>query len=672
MLSAQRSYQMISPLPNDEAVVKGYVELIPIQGFDWWEDREYTRFNQVDLVDKVLDAFSMYTYRVTDSDDDLYDGEGEVSKAEYPFLTAYNNEDSYKEAKSVYYKYNYRNRVPRDELPNPSYRKVRPVFNVQHYNNVAYFINDILDGDKGAMTTVDWSVVESAILLSLYRFHLMVEAERERIGESVREIILNSDRRIDFLHALFDTPIIDEKDEEYILNGKKFDFTKTFSRDMLYDLSIRIPSFKKDKRGDEFSPKLGMNLYQSKRNNLINASLGGLYNKDPRIVLTSTHWLRRLGPSEVMLQDVKNRINEVLTDKVKFIDTNIFLRRDYLNIEDYPEIRALFPEDVTKNERARSIHYVVSQDFETFYYKPYGSDDYKELVTFYDMKPGYSPMNPYRDPELPPIKYSGAYPVNDEKLIYLMPIANPNYTENRYEFFFNSYGMYQEKSPAEELKKLYGFIVRDMLVRKVRSGKVADIFANMTEEEFLFLSNKIDDEYILRIPMLSFFGQDPDDTLNLRNGDYNSEKAFEITKSKFNFIKEAHSKYPIFNEYHIPIIAQGVANKNFVVQKGTAEYLTKFYNYYCNLEDGTKRDIKDAMYYYKSVDVVIEEVTLAFEAEQLKGRHIIKAGTRLANELNPGGVVQYKNIPLELRKDVRRNVNEKLKELRVLRYTPYE
>jgi len=672
MLSAQRSYQMISPLPNDEAVVKGYVELIPIQGFDWWEDREYTRFNQIDLVDKVLDAFSMYTYKVSDSDDDLYDGEGEVSKAEYPFLNAYNNEDSYKEAKSVYYKYNYRNRVPKDELPNTSYRKVRPVFNVQHYNNVAYFINDILNGDKGAMTTVDWSVVESAILLSMYRFHLMVDAERERTGESIREVILDGDRRIDFLHSLFVTPIIDKKDEEYILNGKKFNFTKTFGREMLYDLSIRIPAFKKDKRGDEFSPKLGMNLYQSKLNNLINASLGGLYNKDPRIVLTSTHWLRRLGPSEVMLHDVKNRINEVLTDKVKFIDTNIFLRRDYLNIQDYPEIRSLFPEDVTKNERARSIHYVVSQDFETFYYKPYGSEDYKEIITFYDMKPGYSAMNPYRDPELPPIKYSGAYPVNDEKLIYLMPIANPNYTENRYEFFFNSYGMYQEKSPAEELKKLYGFIVRDMLVKKVRSGKVTDIFANMTEEEFLFLSNKIDDEYILRIPMLSFFGQDPDDTLNLRNGDYNSEKAFEITKSKFNFIKEAHSKYPIFNEYHIPIIAQGVANKNFVVQKGTAEYLTKFYNYYCNLEDGTKRDIKDAMYYYKSVDVVIEEVTLAFEAEQLKGRHIIKAGTRLANELNPGGVVQYKNIPLELRRDVRRNVNEKLKELRVLRYKPYE
>ncbi len=671
-LIAQRSYQMIKPLPNDEMVVKGYIELTNIPNFDWWTDREYTRFNETDLTDKVLDAFSMYTYGINDGDDDLYDGEGDIYKADYPFLTAYNDEDEYHESKTIYYKYNYKNRVSDDDIPDAYYRKVRPIFNIEHYNKVAYFINDILEGDREAMRTADWSVIESAELLTLYRLYLMIDNETKKTGESVMEVILDKERSLDFFHALLNTPIIKEENEKHIMNGKEFNFSKTFGKKTLKDISTHIPSFKVNNKNDEYSPNLGLSFYQSKRNKLVRASLGGLYNKDPRIVITATHWLRRLGPSEVMVEDVKNRINEVLKDKVEFIDTNIFLRRDYLNIEDYPEIRNLFPDNVTRNEQARSIQYAVSQDFETFFYMPYGRDDYKETVTFYDMKPDYNPLNPYKDPELPPIRYSGAYPVNDEKLLYLMPIANPNYTEDRYEFFFNSYGMYQKKSPAEELEKLFAFIRREMIVDRIRSGKDADIFAKMSDEDFGFISEKIDDEYMLRIPMLSFFGQDPDDTLDLKTGDYNSEKAFEISKSKFNFIEEAYTRYPIFNEYHIQVIAQGVANENFIVQKGTAEYLTKFYNYYCNLDEDTKRDIKDSMYYYKSVDAVIEEVTLAFEAEQLKGRHIIKAGTKLGNELNPGGVRQYKNIPLELRRDVRRNINEKLKELRVLKYEPFE
>lgn len=704
-------------IPNDEIVARRYANLRYIPNYDWWVDRANQSYNEIDLIDRVLDSFTFYTWGIDDDDTDYLDGDGtpipagsipeSVEMDNYgkvettaPVITYYNNTDEYLESKSVYFRYNYQNREPDDNnLPDSSIRYVVPHFNVLHYNNVVDYMNALLTGDNEIMATVTWDIVESAELLTLYRLHLMLD-------DQAREITFDRARRVVFFDAFLKTkrakiknnegivierpenqaPIVTNIDGVVEIGEQEFFFSDVFDRELLEDIAEKIDAFKDSGSNVYTTHQPIKDWSNNKRSALVASTLPGLFNKDPRIRLTAMHWLRRLGPSEEMFDNVRKARGilrqedyytdesdfddpyrtdraEAQIDRVQFLDTNIYHREDYPDIENDTLEASLFSgTGRTRNREVQSILYVIAKDFETFVYKRLGLEDLAETVTFYDMKPGYSSATPNQDPGLPTFTYdqAGIVPYESDDLLQIVAIANPIYTEDRYEYYFRSYGLYQFKSPNEELEKLYRLILREMIVNRIKGGKEADIFVTMPRFNFSILTNKLDYEYILRIPMQSFFGLDPENTINVDNGYFNSDKAFVLPKGSAAVTSDSYVKYPMFKEPQIALIQQGVDNPNFIIQKGTAEYLIRFYNFYNNLESEIKRDIRDAMYYYKEDDIVVEEVTLAMEAEQPEGRSVIKAGTRLANELNPGGVRQYKNLPVELRKDIRRTINREM------------
>jgi len=663
--------------------------------------------------------------------------EGNYGDTDYtaPVLTYYNNRDKYIETKSAYYRwYWYIDKMKKDpanagktdaELIRPEdqqvrinptkYSVVKPYFNVEHYNRVVSFINAVVNGNNEVMATVTWDVVESAELLVLYRLFLMMESERAGRTISNYDIAKEAlfyrsadkrDKKIAFFdafQAMVGATIKKDangyKTDYYVIDRQEFHYDTICDANLLANITRRVDLFK-ESSGSAASYRISVkkDFSSSRRAAFVSASLPGLYNKDPRVRITAINWLSRLGHSEDMFDDVRIERGilrqeeysseekfddpyrtdrpDTSFDRVEFLDTNIYHREDYPDIENDNLVKALFNDTgKTKNKEVESMVYIISKDFESFIYKRLGIEELAERVNFYDMKPGYSSNKPDIDPEhdttggrtkpgFPDFVWSGSYPeleasVKDD-ILQIVAIANPLYLEDRYEYYFRSYGLYQFKSPSEELEKLYRLIKREMLVNRIKGGKEADIFVAMPRFDFSILSLKLDWEYVLRIPMLSFFGLDKEKTLDVFNGYYNSEKAFTMPKGTDLTIDETYTKYPIFKEGQISLISQGVDNPNFIVQKGTAEYLIRFYNFYLNLEDNTRRDIRDAMFFYKEADIAIEEVTLAFEAEQPEGRSVIKAGTRLGNDLNPGGVRQYKNLPVELRKDIRRTINREV------------
>ncbi len=864
-------------IPNDEIIAKRNAKLtvrddalaktvaaneeFDVYNYDWWMNRVNLNYDEIDLVDRVLDSFTFYTYGVIDNDTDYVDGEGEVvpayqlpirvkeiggnSGTEYtsPALTYYVDRDAYLEAKSVYYRWNWDVREDRDDTysrPTPgtpdyeaqlAYQKVVPHFNVEHYNRVIGFINAVVNGDNQFMSTVDWEVVESAELLTLFRMYMMIEGERTDANmphfELARRVLFNKETRITFFDALqrsYRANIVEyrEIDEtrptdegtipesvnlkvgEVDINGLRVSFDQQFRHHTLIDIAERFELV-----DDGGTMKAVKDYSDQRRNAFITSAAAGLFNKDPRVRLTAIHWLRRLGPDASWEADVWHQVRkargilkqeeyakigdfkeefndpyredrpDTTIDRAEFLDVNLYHRDETPNLN-VPHVQELFDgsykvngelggsetddTNARLNYQVEATLYVYSKDFESFVYKRLGLSELAETISLYDMKPGYSALNPEVDPELymdwddrvmmdkevPGYFYSydktvadtevqALYPnnINDDKegnnygdfnpeslttndvdgdgeiemanneflsngtdvrlhpavvdlmgnregglenrekdILNVIGVVNPLYTEDRYEYYYESYGLYQFKSASEELEKLYRMIKREILVKRIKSGKEADIFVTMSRFDFSILATKIDDEFQIRIPMASLFGgfnitganlnqfyqlyRYQDGCINPLNGYYDSEDMFYLPKGGIENVCESYNKYPIFREKQIQVIAQGVDNPIFTVQKGTGDFLIRFYNYYINVDEGTKRQIRDAMFYYKEDDIVIEEVTLAFEGEDLNGRSAIKVGTRLGNDLNPGGVHQYKLLPVELRRQVRRTLNREV------------
>jgi hypothetical protein len=804
-------------IPNDEVIARRYTELVYKQGYNFTQapttPAQALQQNQLSFADRVMDSFSFYRYVLNERGNPVPASaivrrvEGTQGDTDYtaPVVTYYSNRDEYLRAKAWYYQQLAGN-------PSRTFLDVepKPLFNVDHYNRVVNFINRVYEGDNEVMTTVAWEVVESAQLLVMYRLFLMMESEMNLTGNpSDLEYFLESAKllyernsRLSFFDAFLETEYAERIDLEsikvdytnysvaeetgtYKIGPEKYDYFWRFiespdnddvnGREVTLD---NIASKVKNWSTLGYTPTLKKNFTQPQRSNFISASLSGLYNKDPRVRLTAIHWLRRLGPSEEMFEEVRKargilRQDDIIDttlvtglgndttslspieeydldqtdpfndlfrqdrpdtslDRVEFFDTNIYHRNNYpelfealpgndtlaryrreilfnsipsqrqqfanaqmdtsmiVDVNAYPPSTNNTGDLENRNRHFHAYIYIVSQDFQKFNYYRLNireEGDPGEIISLDDMKPTvagglnyprFEFVNNVGQQVLEGIASYSSLTPQDRDLLQIITIANPLYTEDRYEFEFKSWGMYQFKSPSEELEKLYRFILRERLVNRIRSGREADIFVGMSRFEFSILALPLDYEYVLRIPMSSFFGLDPNygspvqagvniGGINILNGDYNPDKAFVLPKGELleianeDGILDAYTKYPIFRENQIAFIAQGVDNPNFQVQKGTAEFLIRFYNYYSNLGESIKRDIRDAMFYYKQDDIVIEELTLAIEAEQPQGRAIIKAGSRLGNELNPGGVRQYRQIlPAELRRDVRRTINREV------------
>ena len=354
-----------------------------------------------------------------------------------------------------------------------------------------------------------------------------------------------------------------------------------------------------------------------KSDNIMRACLGGLFNRDPRIRLECVHFLRRLGPNEDMLEYVIRAKSVMAIDspisespetddyRSAFIDTNIFERK-----EDAMMQQPLY--------RYQGIDEPVPGDTSSTY-GPIWIPRADYTVTGYEYQKGM--------------------------------FSNIEHNPDGSRSFIKYYGQYQLKAPSEELNKLYKFCLRDQLVNRIKSGDVTAI-TRMTRAEFSVLAEVIDDEYILQVPFASFHSE-PFASGRQRITVQELRGTSVITDEIWSQHTGMPDKYAIFDAMDVSVIKKGIDSTNFLVQKGTAEYLIRFYNSYPALRADKKREIQDALYFYKQDDIVVEEIVLAFEGQNPDGRAVIKVGTRLAEEMNPGGIRVYNSLPIGIRKDIR-------------------
>jgi hypothetical protein len=391
--------------------------------------------------------------------------------------------------------------------------------------------------------------------------------------------------------------------------------------------------------GEQVKSFNGSNYSEEKRQAIVRAALGGLFNKDPRIRLTAIHFLRRMGPDDSMLADVEKARNITATAtatvetaetddyRSAFIDTYTYRRfgheTDALDV-----IADYYTMDAHKYEGA------VNRDVEE---RAKGWKNYYELYVQKQL------------PDTAKYKISIPHPaykkhINEFDRVSLLPSQGVGNPVRPARF----YGYYQLKAPTEELEKLYKFIRRGQIVNAIRQGDVNAI-RKITRSEFTILAEPIDNEWHGYVPLLSFHSESVDPGSRLP------------------------SKLAIFKGEDIRVLKTGIDNSNFLVKKGTAEYLIRFYNFYdkcTNFEKRTastdcqggkgyqpngsfKKEIRDAMYYYIQDDIVVQEFELAFNGENPDGRAVIKAGSDLSYHLNPGGERVYLSLPERIRKDIR-------------------
>jgi len=378
---------------------------------------------------------------------------------------------------------------------------------------------------------------------------------------------------------------------------------------------------------------------EEKRKSIIEASLGGIFNKDPRIRLTAIHFLRTLGPDETMLADIEKARNIAAqanatvtpaeTDDYRsaFIDTHTYRRfgNETSNINTIADYLVL---DMHKYEGA------VDQDVEE------RARGFNEYVSYVDTLPNTAKYKM----SIPHPRYDPHH--NEFSRIIYLPAPGATNQPRPARF----YGFYQLKAPAEELEKLYMMIRRNQLVRSIKQGDVNTI-RKMSRSEFNILSEAIDNEWRGYIPFQSFHAD----------------------ADRYLPGQRTPSDLAIFTGKDIRVIKAGIDNSNFLVQKGTAEFLNRFYNFYdrctdfrnratvAGCSDGNgyepngpyKKEIRDAMYYYIQDDIVVQEFELAFNGENPDGRAVIRAGSDLSMHLNPGGERVYLSLPERIRKDIR-------------------
>lgn len=438
--------------------------------------------------------------------------------------------------------------------------------------------NAILSGDREAFRLAKWAEVEAMVLLVLNRVKLQHDKYINTNGLTG--------------YADITKPVTSFFDQLTRISGDQRQKDRDGNPvETISDAEKRI--------AESLAYK---NYSEDKRSSIVAASLGGIFNKDPRVRLTAIHFLRKMGPSEEMLEDVV-KARSILSSETNikenpdtsdyrhaFIDTNLWER--------VPADKSLFTEEQRKYA---------------------GIDDSPDLMQ-------------------PPVRR-----------------AQDNYSVEAYEYQMGMIsnlpdeggrlvpyiGQYQLKAPVEELEKLYGFIQRGKLVRAIKRGDVS-VITKMDRADFGVLAEFIDNEYILRVPLVSFHRD----------------------------AKHQPSRYAIFNESDIRVIKKGIDSTNFLVQKGTAEFIIRFFNFYYDpneregfgLTKTAQQEIIDAMYFYKQDDIVVEEVVLAFEGENPDGRAVIKAGSAedgysLAEKLNAGGLRVYRSLPIGIRKDIRDAIN---------------
>lgn len=479
------------------------------------------------------------------------------------------------------------------------------IYDYDQMTRAQAIINGILVGDGEILRTALWKDVESAIILTLKRVQLMYDINPA--GQGCAPGVVTT-----FMDQLRTQDVVVRNPAARQTDGRAVAGAAGAG-----DPALRSMMFVNEEELAR-QGKYALNTYTpEKRESIKQAALGAIFNRDPRIRLTGMHFLRRIGPDESMLDAIIRarsiaagvdpaRVEGETDDYLNmFIDTNLYERLD-------------------------------------------------GRVAAAGAPAGAADGNPDYQPEILN-RYRGVIPdeqLEDKYKTLVLDILHPAYTEENNEFqmglrtklaaeqgdaknvngLVRYFGLYQLKSPGEELDKLYRFIQRRRLVRAIKRGDVNAI-TRMSRTDFGILSEFIDDEYAARVPFASF---------HTTTQDRSGRTALP-------------SKYAVFNEKDIAVIKRGVDSTNFLVQKGTAEYLTQFYNFYTGFspDSPVKKEIRDAMYFYKQDDIVVEEFVLAFEGEDPDGRAVIMAGTPLSRDLNPGGERVYRTLPNNILMDIR-------------------
>ena len=448
------------------------------------------------------------------------------------------------------------------------------IYNYEQMERAQGVINGILAGDPDVLRTAEWPDVQSAIVLTLKRVQLQYALGAANAAMPITTFMDQLRREV---------VVIDN------VNARN-------------NPELRSKIFTDLQQEAREETGTTMSFSEEKREAIKESALGGLFNRDPRIRLTAIHFLRRIGPDESMMDavirsrsivagaDPASTVPETDDYLNMFIDTNVYTRDKSLDF--VTEMRNRY-RGVIPDERLKMEDETLQYDIINPRYNVQGHEYQMGLIS---KLPGEQPA-------------AGAAAV---------PVR--------------FYGIYQLKSPGEELDKLYRFIQRRRLVRAIKRGDVNTI-TRMSRSDFGILSEFIDDEYAARVPFASFHTIDQD-------------------RSSRTAVP---SKFAIFNDADIAVIKRGIDSTNFLVQKGTCEFLINFYNFYTgfNADHSVKREIRDAMYFYKQDDIAVEEFVLAFEGENPDGRSVIMAGTSLSRDLNPGGERVYRTLPDNILMDIR-------------------
>jgi len=535
-------------------------------------------------------------------------------------------------------------------------------YNIERMTNAQNLINEILKGNRRFFMEARWEDVESMVILTLKRLETLHKTRKD--ANVVRENPLNvlggaaGNGPVDYNakpeYTFFDVfenlkvvekyketdPGVRTKDLYVVGNngnyrnvGKDAGGVQVQLRQTQEFLTIvdQIKSITKSTYSEE------------KRRNIIQAALGGLFNKDPRVRLTAMHFLRRLGPDATMLPDVEKArsINSSSGATIETPEVDDY-RSAFIDTYEYRRFGAR----VTDLDSQMADYYLITR------HKYEGALDLdvesraRGWAT-YDAYVQSLPATAQYQEEIPHPNYEPSR--NEYNRIVKLPTEGGANTVRPARF----YGFYQLKAPSEELEKLYKMIRRDQLVRQIKSGDVNAV-RKMTRSEFTILAEAIDAEWRGYIPLQSFHSVAAD----YKQG----EPGYRVP-----------SDLAVFNGRDIRVLKAGIDNSNFLVQKGMAEYLIRFYNFYDRCTDfrtrgmrtgcqnglgyepkGTfKKEIQDALYYYINDAIVVQEFELAFNGENPDGRAVIRAGTDLAMHLNPGGERVYLSLPERIRKDIR-------------------
>lgn len=538
-------------------------------------------------------------------------------------------------------------------------------FNITQMQSAQAFIDNVRNGSRQAFMEATWDDVESAIILTMkrletiHRYPTSSQASKAAMRENPAKMNLPADAADSPINyaGLPQVTFFDVWDrykviQEYTERDPGVFTTKRYRKDAAgnfievtgdnYGQQIQIRKNKEFVRiAEQIRSINASNFSEEKRGNIIKSALGGLFNKDPRIRLTAIHFLRRMGPDESMLADV---------EKARNITASATATVETAETDDY---RSAF--------------------IDTYTYRRFGHEtsDINQRADYYVMTGHKYEGAVNRDVEERAKGWSNYYTNYIEKQLpdtakYRISIPHPKYSLKEYEFNrvallpsstpgvgnpmlpARFYGYYQLKAPTEELEKLYKFIRRGQIVRAIKQGDVNAI-RKITRNEFTILAEPVDNEWHGTVPLLSFHSTTVDPQTR------------------------KPSKLAVFNGPDVRVLKTGIDNSNFLVQKGTAEFLIRFYNFYdmcmdfknriamnpCTDGSGYqpngpyKKEIRDAMYYYIQDDIVVQEFELAFNGENPDGRAVIKAGSDLSYDLNWGGERVYLSLPERIRKDIR-------------------